>query len=108
MDGIVPTDNGRITLALLGQKVDANQTEVMRRLDTLERLLTQSQKDHEERLRCVEKKNTELDGTARRNIERIDDLETDVEGLKKNNYLWNGFNTVGLGIAAIVAWLRGG
>ena len=91
MDTNAANDNGKVTLALIGQKLDM----LIRSVDKLEERLAQ-QNGH---VSCLER-----EGVKRE--ERIAELRQDVDRLN-NRDIWG---TIGAGmaaaVAAIIAWFR--
>lgn len=84
-------DNGRVTLAVLGTKLD----EVLRRLERFETCNA----DHEKRLSTIEQ-------VSYRREEQIANLREDVQAVKQRDVF--GSITTGLigGIAGLIAWFK--
>ncbi len=85
-------DNGRVTLALLGQKLDS---------------LALMEKDHYKDLKeSIEKQGaciTVLQTDRAAETVKIAELRTDVEKLEKKSDTWSILNSFAIGLAAIFA-----
>lgn len=79
--------NGKITMAVLGQKMD----EVLRRLDSIERNLC----GHDIRINQLE-----IGQSERRTS--ISDMKNDIANLEKKSESWSLINTLGAIVAGII------
>jgi len=84
------TDNGRVTLAVVAQKVD----EVLRRMDRIDHACER----YDMRIGVLET------GQAERRTQ-VGDIRNDVDALEKKAESWNLLNSLGAGVAAILAAL---
>ena len=84
-------DNARISQAVL-KKVVENNTEALKRIDTRLEKIDVCISDFERRLSVVETKQ--------------DHTEKDIEGLSRKTDGWNAINSIGAGIAGILAWFK--
>ena len=80
--------NGRITMAIIGEKLDA----ILRRLDKIDDRCER----HETRMSCLEI------GQTRRETQIVN-LKEDVDGLQKKSDAWNFGNTVASMVAGLIA-----
>ena len=84
------TDNGRVTLAVVAQKVD----EVLRRIDRIDHACER----YDTRIGALET------GQAERRTQ-VNDIRNDVIALERKAEGWNLLNSLGAGVAAILAAL---
>lgn len=85
--------NGRVTMALLGAKLDQVLAELKE--------IKQCQRDDHDRLGKVESR-------AETNREALDALREKVEGIDTRDRWWNGGNSVAALIAGAIATIMGG
>ena len=87
------TGNGRVTLAVLGNKVD-NLAELLQGYIVEQRKINSA---YDDRIRCLEQ------GQEQRKTQ-IAHLEDDVVDLNKKVGTWNGVNSIAVAVTAILAY----
>lgn len=86
--------NGRITLALVGQKVDQQTSMLQEFRDEIREYI----RSNDARVSCIERDHAELEKEHTRTETKLENLEGQVKA-------WNIGNSVVAGVAALLAYL---
>lgn len=96
------TENGRVTIAILAQKIDS-LSEKLSIIDTRTGKLVE---DHEGRIRDLERCSTKVDAKLEDQHRLLLDHEDELEEVKKVSNFWNGANTLFVAFATYLGFSK--
>lgn len=96
------TDNGRVTLALLAQKLD----QLAEKLNQIDIRTSHLMDDHEGRLRAVERCMPRTDAQMEAFGRELARHDEELEQVKKVSNFWNGANSFAAAFAAYLGFMK--
>lgn len=96
------TENGRVTIAILAQKID-NLSEKLGQIDARTGKLVE---DHERRIRDLERCSTKTDSQLEDHHRILLDHEEDIDDVKKVSNFWNGANSLMVAFATYLGFSK--